>query len=53
MNNKSYQQKFHEEDFIKDIIPVEHQENFQIKDIMGNNIAEKRYKELNIKYVCI
>ena len=51
MNKNSYQYKFHEDDFIKDIITVEHQENFQIKDIMGNNIAEKRYKELNIKYV--
>ena len=44
MNNNSYQQKFHEDDFIKKIIPVEHQENFQIKDIMGYNIAKKDSK---------
>ena len=53
MNNNRYQQEFNPNDFIKDIIPLEHQRNFQIKDIMGNNIAEKRYKELNIKYVHI
>ena len=38
------------ESYIKDIVGI-NSNQFSFKDIMGNNIAEKKYKELDIKYV--
>ena len=49
-NGTTYKERIDIESYIKDIVG-KNSNQFSFKDIMGNNIAEKKYKELDIKYV--
>ena len=49
-NGTTYKERVDIESYIKDIVGKNNNQ-FSFKDIMGCNIAEKKYRELDIKYV--